>query len=93
MAYAVLLSEQAKEEIVAIKKSGDKSTIKKVTNMLLELQEHPRTGTGQVEHLRHYAFEETWSRRINKQYRMIYEIHDSEVYVAVISLRSHYGQK
>lgn len=44
MAYAVLLSEQAKEEIVAIKKSGDKSTIKKVTNMLLELQEHPRTG-------------------------------------------------
>ena len=93
MAYAVLLSEQAKEEIVAIKKSGDKSTIKKVTNMLLELQEHPRTGTGQVEHLKHFVFEETWSRRINKQYHMIYEIHDAEVYVAVISLRSHYGQK
>lgn len=93
MAYAILLSEQAKEEIVAIKKSGDKSTIKKVTNMLLELQEHPRTGTGQVEHLKHYVFEETWSRRINKQYRMIYEIHDAEVYVTVISLRSHYGQK
>ena len=93
MAYAVLLSEQAKEEIVAIKKSGDKSTIKKVTNMLLELQEHPRTGTGQVEHLKHFVFEETWSRCINKQYRMIYEIHDAEVYVAVISLRSHYGQK
>ena len=93
MAYAILLSEQGKEEIVAIKKSGDKSTIKKVTNMLLELQEHPRTGTGQVEHLKHYVFEETWSRRINKQYRMIYEIHDAEVYVAVISLRSHYGQK
>ena len=91
MAYAVLLSEQAKEEIVAIKKSGDKPTIKKITNMLLELQEHPRTG--QVEHLKHFVFEETWSRRINKQYRMIYEIHDAEVYVAVISLRSHYGQK
>ena len=26
-----------------------------------------------------------------EQYRMIYEIHDTEVYVAVISLRSHYG--
>lgn len=39
MAYAVLLSEQAKEEIVTIKKSGDKTTIKKITNMLLELQE------------------------------------------------------
>ena len=63
--------------------------------MLLELQKHPRTGTGQVEHLRHFKFEETWSRRINKQYqyRMIYEIHDLEVYVSVVSLRSHYNDK
>ena len=34
MAYAILLSEQAKKEIAAIKKSGDKPTIKKITNML-----------------------------------------------------------
>jgi hypothetical protein len=27
------------------------------------------------------------------QYRMIYEIHDLEVYVSVVSLRSHYGDK
>ena len=93
MPYTVLLSEAAKTQLAVIKKSGDKTTLKKIASMLVELQEHPRTGTGQVEHLRHYAFEETWSRRINKQYRMIYEIHDSEVYVAVISLRSHYGQK
>jgi len=93
MAYTVLISENAKAELAVIKKSGDKPTLKKIANMLVELQEHPRTGTGQVEHLKHYVFEETWSRRINKQYRMIYEIHDTEVYVAVISLRSHYGQK
>lgn len=54
---------------------------------------HPRTGTGQVEHLKHFRFEDTWSRRINKQYRMIYEIHDLEVYVSIVSLRSHYGDK
>ena len=93
MAYVVLLSEQSKVELAAIKKSGDKATIKKIANMLLELQEHPRTGTGQVEHLKHFVFEETWSRRINKQYRMIYEIHDLEVYVSVVSLRSHYSDK
>ena len=93
MTYVVLLSEAAKAELVVIKKSGDKSTLKKIANLLVELQEHPRIGTGQVEHLKHYVFEETWSRRINKQYRMIYEIHDAEVYVAVISLRSHYGDK
>lgn len=93
MTYVVLLSEAAKAEIALIKKSGDKPTLKKIAALLAELQEHPRTGTGQVEHLKHFVFEETWSRRINKQYRMIYEIHDTEVYVAVISLRSHYGQK
>jgi toxin YoeB len=93
MAYVVLLSEQAKTEVAAIKKSGDKVTVNKIAKLLVELQEHPRTGTGQVEHLKHFVYEETWSRRINKQYRMIYEIHDSEVYVIVVSLRSHYGDK
>ena len=93
MTYAVLLSESAKAELSIIKKSGDKATLKKIATLLLELQEHPRTGTGQVEHLKYFVYEETWSRRINKQYRMIYEIHDMEVYVAVISLRSHYGNK
>ena len=92
MTYVVLLSEAAKAELAIIKKSGDKSTLKKIANLLVELQEHPRTGTGQVERLKHYVFEETWSRRINKQYRMIYEIHDTEVYVAVISLRSQRRQ-
>lgn len=93
MAYTVLLSESAKAELAVIKHSGDKASIKKIANMLVELQEHPRTGTGQVEHLKHYAFLETWSRRINKHYRMIYEIHDTEVLVTVVSLRSHYGDK
>ncbi len=93
MAYVVLLSEPAKAELTVIKHSGDKATIKKITKLLIELQEHPRTGTGQVEHLKHYAFQETWSRRINKQYRMIYEIYDTEVLVTVVSLRSHYNDK
>ena len=66
MAYVVLLSEQSKTELAAIKKSGDKKTLNKIANLLLELQEHPRTGTGQVEHLRHFKFEETWSRRIKE---------------------------
>ena len=93
MAYVVNLSEAAKAELVVIKRSGDRATLKKIANMLIELQEHPRTGTGQVEHLKHFVYPETWSRRINKQYRMIYEIHDLEVFVVVVSLRSHYGDK
>lgn len=53
MSYAVLLAEAAKAELAVIKRSGDKVTLRKIVNMLAELQEHPRTGTGQVEHLKH----------------------------------------
>ena len=63
--------------------------IKKLKSLLVELQEHPRTGTGQVEQLKHYE-EETWSRRINKEHRLVYRIHDDIVEVLVLSTYGHY---
>lgn len=57
--------------------------IKKLKSLLAELQEHPRTGTGQVELLKHYK-EETWSRRINKEHRLVYRIHEDVVEVCGI---------
>jgi toxin YoeB len=93
MAYVVFLSEQSKTELAAIKRSGDKATIKKIAKLLLELQEHPRTGTGQPEQLKHYPFKQTWSRRLNQEYRLIYEIHDDVVVVRILSMNDHYGDK
>ena len=92
MAYVVLLSEQSKIELAAIKKSGDKATIKKIANMLLELQEHPRTGTGHPEPLVG-SNDVTYSRRINKKDRLIYDIYDKVVTVLVISAEGHYADK
>ncbi|MCQ2196499.1 MAG: Txe/YoeB family addiction module toxin [Bacteroidaceae bacterium] len=51
--------------------------------------EHPRTGTGQCEQLRHYK-EETWSRRITREHRLVYQINDDVVEVLVISTFGHY---
>lgn len=93
MMYDLQYDETALEDIRKIKKSGNKPLFKKLTKILHELEDHPRTGTGQVEHLKHFLFEETWSRRLNKEYRIIYEIHDDVVVVKILSVLGHYGAK
>lgn len=54
--------------------------------------EHPHTGTGHPEQLSG-DLSGKWSRRITKRHRLIYEIHDNEVVVIVISSYGHYSDK
>lgn len=56
------------------------------------LAEHPRTGTGHPEQLGG-DLSGKWSRRITKKHRLIYDIHDNEVIVIVISAYGHYSDK
>ena len=93
MSYEITYEDAALKDIKAIKKSGNKPLVKKLTNLLIEIAEHPRTGTGQVEQLKHYPYKQTWSRRLNQEYRLVYEIYDDIVVVKVISLMNHYGEK
>ncbi|MBQ2097486.1 MAG: type II toxin-antitoxin system YoeB family toxin [Bacteroidales bacterium] len=46
-----------------------------------------------MEQLKHYPYKQTWSRRLNQEYRIVYEIHDDTVVVLVLSLMDHYGDK
>ena len=93
MTYNLQYKPSALKEIEKIKRSGNKSLFKKLTTLLHEIIDHPRTGTGQVEQLKHYPFKQTWSRRLNQEYRLVYEIHDEIVTVKVISAADHYGDK
>ncbi|MBR2202121.1 MAG: Txe/YoeB family addiction module toxin [Bacteroidales bacterium] len=93
MAYTIRKTKQADKDIDALKKSGNKSLIKKLANLLVEIADNPRSGTGQVEQLKHYPYKQTWSRRLNQEYRIVYEIHDDTVVVLVLSLMDHYGDK
>lgn len=61
----------------------------KLNALLEEIKEHPTTGTGQVEVLKHYK-EETWSRRINKEHRLVYRVYEDIVEVLIISVYGHY---
>lgn len=92
MKYELLFLPEAKEDIRRIKKSGNKSLFKKLNNLLVEISEHPKTGTGKPEQLKYYA-EPTWSRRISEEHRLVYEIQDEVITVLVLSAYGHYGKK
>ena len=50
------------------------------------------TGTGKPEQLRGDRAGQ-WSRRITKKHRLIYEIHETEIVVLILSSYGHYTDK
>ena len=92
MSYKLEFSKTALEDIEKHKKVGDKSTLKKLQKLLTELMEHPTTGTGQPEMLKH-NLKGLYSRRINHKHRLVYSINEEIVTVYVLNAHSHYGEK
>jgi toxin YoeB len=64
----------------------------KVGRLLYELMQHPRTGTGHPHQLSGDRAGQ-WSRSITKKHRLVYEIHDTEVVVLVLTAYGHYEDK
>ncbi len=92
MSYTLEFSKTALKDIEKHKKSGDKPTLKKIEKLLTELMEHPITGTGQPELLKH-NLAGLYSRRINKKHRLIYSIKEKIITVYILSAYSHYREK
>ena len=88
MQYKIVFSPIALEDIRKLQNNAP-DAIKKLARLLDELKEHPRSGTGKVERLRHYS-EETGSRRITQEHLLVYQIYDNIVQVLVISAYGHY---
>ena len=91
MRYEVEFKEQATRELVALAKSEPKAFAKAQT-LIAELRDHPRTGTGKPEPLSGDRAGQ-WCRRITKKHRLVYEIHDMEVVVLVLTAYGHYDEK
>lgn len=89
MMYQIKFTEEALKDIERLKKIGNKSVLKKLADLFLELQEHPYTGTGQVEQLKHYEIQ-TLSRRINREHRLVYRVQEQTITVLVLSTFGHY---
>lgn len=92
MRYKLILMPEAERHLKEWRKSGQKKILLKIAALLEELCEHPTTGTGKVEQLKG-DLEGFWSRRINKDSRLIYKIEEDIITVFVISLKGHYGDK
>ncbi|MFW5762192.1 MAG: type II toxin-antitoxin system YoeB family toxin [Cyclobacteriaceae bacterium] len=53
MAYRLAFTKKAQEQIIFHKKCGNKSLLSKYAVLLDEMTEHPFTGTGKPEPLKH----------------------------------------
>ena len=89
--YEIEYTEIAKEHIRLLR-NNDPAAFKKVTQLVLELIDHPKTGTGHPEQLKG-ASTNQWSRRITKKHRLVYEIHEKQVLVLVLAAYGHYDDK
>lgn len=87
MAYHLDFTDQAKADIAAHRKAGNKTTLNKLLTLFNELAEHPFTGTGKPEPLKH-VLKGKWSRRITQEHRLVYEV--TEHVVFVLSAKGHY---
>lgn len=84
--------EAKTEKIIAKWKKSNPILFKKLRNVLVDIMQHPRSGIGHPEPLVGGG-DITYSRRISANNRIIYCIHDCEVYVVVIELEGHYDDK
>ena len=89
--YLVDIKEKALLDLAKLKKDEPKFYVIAL-KLIGELYEHPRTGTGKPKQLSADRAGQ-WRRKISDKHRLVYEIHDTEVVVLVISAWGHYDDK
>ena len=83
----VVLSSEARTDLNFWKQSGNKQIQRRIEKLMIDIQEHPFTGIGQPEALKH-NLSGFWSRRITQEHRMVYQVIDG--IIEITSLRAHY---
>jgi toxin YoeB len=68
-------------------RQSDSKMLAKIVSLLAEIAKSPFEGTGKPEPLK-YALKGKWSRRINQEHRLVYEVKDE--LIIVLSCRYHY---
>lgn len=69
--------------------SEDKSMVKKINELIKDIQRTSYEGKGKPESLK-YDLSGFWSRRIDREHRLIYRIEENELYI--LSCKYHYDK-
>jgi len=83
----IVLLPEAKADLDFWIKSGNKAVLKKITQLIESVSQTPYQGIGKPEPLK-YSLTGCWSRRIDHEHRIVYEIHSDKI--IVLSLKGHY---
>ncbi len=78
---------QADADFDYLKKSGNMQIISKIKELMKSIKNDPYNGIGKPEPLK-YNLSSSWSRRINREHRLVYKVEGEIVYI--ISFRGHY---
>ena len=65
----------------------DKKILKRINLLIKDITRQPFIGTGDPEPLKH-NWTGYWSRRINKEHRLVYKVKDKQILIA--QCRYHY---
>ncbi len=68
----------------------DQKTLKRINQLIKDIQRNPFDGIGKPEPLK-FDFSGLWSRRINQEHRLIYQVLDKEI--IIVQCRYHYSMK
>ena len=92
MNYRLDYTDKTNKNIEFHKKSGNNPLLKKLFKLLIEISNDPYTGSGKPEQLKH-QLSGLWSRRLNKEHRIIYEVLEDTKVVVIHSVKGHYYKK
>jgi toxin YoeB len=67
----------------------DKKVFKRIKELLADIQRNGHVGMGRPEQLRH-QYTGWWSRRIDREHRLIYQIDEQADAIIVLSCQYHY---
>ena len=59
----------------------DKKTLKRINTLIKDIQREPGSGIGKPEPLK-FGLSHFWSRRINEEHRLVYQIEDETIVIA-----------